>query len=248
VSEPASPDVPGRPTKPDEARIVEIVDERDPAAAAALELIHEMFQPEDRQPAGELLSELAERRLGMFSSYNFHLIAADYADSAETAGTAVGIYLGGVNAGIVMYLAVRRQHRGRRLARLLRPALVEAFRQDARAAGHEDLAFTLGEVRKESPWLRRLVRTRGAIPFDLDYYHPGMAPGGARPYVLYREPIGDTRRDLSVAHTRRILYSIYRRAYRVRYPLQREGFVAMLRQLEGRDHVGVHPDFAHLLS
>jgi GNAT superfamily N-acetyltransferase len=228
-------------------RILEITDERDPRAAAALELIQEMFAPADRQPASELLSELAERRLGMFSTYNFHLIAAQYEGDEEPAGTIVGIYLGGVNAGTVMYLAVRRQHRGRRIGRLLRPALVEAFREDARAAGHDDVSFVLGEVRAASPWLKRLVRTRGAIPFDLDYYHPGMAPGGDTRYVLYRQPFGDTRRELSVAHTRRILYALYRRAYRVRYPLQRPGFMAMLQQLEGREQVGVHPDFAHLL-
>jgi GNAT superfamily N-acetyltransferase len=229
-------------------RIFEITDERDPRAAAALELIQEMFAPADRQPASELLSELAERRLGMFSTYNFHLIAAQYEGDGEPAGTIVGIYLGGVNAGTVMYLAVRKQYRGRRIGRLLRPALIEAFREDARAAGHEDVAFVLGEVRAASPWLKRLVRTRGAIPFDLDYYHPGMAPGGDSRYVLYRQPFGDNRRELSVAHTRRILYALYRRAYRVRYPLQRPGFMAMLQQLEGREQVGVHPDFAHLLS
>jgi GNAT superfamily N-acetyltransferase len=230
-----------------EPRIFEILDEREPEAAAALELIQEMFAPADRHPAGEMLSELAERRLGMFSTYNFHLIAARYDGDADPAGTIVGIYLGGVNAGLVMYLAVRKEYRGRRVARLLRPRLTEAFRDDARAAGHEDVAFVLGEVRAESPWLRRLVRTRGAIPFDLDYYHPGMAPGEGPRYLLYRQPFGDTRRELSVAHTRRILYAIYRRAYRVRYPLQREGFAAMLRQLEGRECVGVHPDFEPLL-
>jgi GNAT superfamily N-acetyltransferase len=232
----------------DGPHIIELLDERDPLAAAALALVQEMFSPADRQPIGEMLSELAERRLGMFSTYNYHLITARYADDPEPAGTIVGVYLGGVNAGMVMYLAVRRQHRGRRVARLLRPALIEAFRGDARVAGHEDVAFVLGEVRAESPWLRRLVRTRGAIPFDLDYYHPGMAPGGDTRYVLYRQPFGDTRTTLTAGHTRRILYAIYRRAYRVRYPLQRPGFTAMLRQLEGRHEVGVHPEFAQLLG
>jgi GNAT superfamily N-acetyltransferase len=229
------------------ARVVAITDERAPLADAALALIEETFAPADRQPADELRSEIAERRLGMFSNYNSHLLAALCGGDDDPACTISGAYLGGVNAGIVLYLAVRRRYRGRRIARLLRPALVEAFRADARAAGHDDLAWVLGEVRATSPWLRRLVRSRGAIPFDLDYYHPGMRPGAAEPYRLYRQPMADHRRELSAAHTRRILYAIYRRAYRVRYPLQREGFQAMLQQLEGRRTVGVHPDFAHLL-
>jgi len=232
----------------DEIRIVPITDEREPLAERAFHLIHGMFAPADRQPISELASELAERRLGLFSNYNFHVIAATVGESDEPAGAIIGIYLGGVNAGLVMYLAVRQEFRGRRIARLLRPRLIEAFREDARKTGREDLAFVLGEVRARSPWLRRLVRTRGAIPFDLDYYHPGMTPGAGEKYVLYRQPLGDNRRELSVALTRRILYAIYRRAYRVRYPLQREGFVAMLHQLEGRRTVGVHAAFRELLS
>jgi hypothetical protein len=228
-------------------RLIPVLDERERLAQQAFGLVHGMFAPADRQPISELASELAERRLGLFSNYNFHLIAAVPEGGDAPAGAIIGIYLGGVNAGLVMYLAVGREHRGSGLARMLRPRLVQAFQEDARKAGRDDVAFVLGEVRAASPWLRRLVRTRGAIPFDLDYYHPGMTPGFGEKYVLYRQPFGDCRRELSVALTRRVLYAIYRRAYRVRYPLQREGFVAMLRQLEGRDHVGVHPDFQDLL-
>jgi GNAT superfamily N-acetyltransferase len=228
--------------------LVDIQDEREPLAERAFALIHKMFAPADRQPISELMSELAERRLGLYSNHNFHLIAAVAEGDDEPAGAIIGVYLGGVNAGLVMYLAVREEYRGKRLARLLRPRLVQAFQEDARAAGHDDVAFILGEVRLSSPWLRRLVRTRGAIPFDIDYFHPGMAPGAGEPYVLYRQPLGDARKELSARQTRRILYAIYRRAYRVRYPLQREGFVAMLRQLEGRRSVGVHSAFRELLD
>lgn len=224
--------------------LVPVNDEREPLAERAMALIHGMFAPADRQPVSELLSELKERRLGLLSNHNFHLIAAVAPDDAEPAGAIIGVYLGGVNAGLVMYLAVRREYRGHGLGRLLRPRLIQAFQEDARKAGHDDLAFVLGEVRATSPWLRRLVDTRGAIPFDLDYYHPGMGPGSGQKYVLYRQPVGDARTDLPVGLVRRILYAIYRRAYRVRYPLQREGFVAMLHQLEGRRRVGFHPEFA----
>lgn len=229
-------------------RIVEIEDERDPLATAALDLVQQMFAPADRQPVSEMLSELAERRLGLFSNYNYHLLAACFEGDPEPAGSIIGVYLGGVNAGFVMYLAVRREYRGRRIARLLRPRLIEAFRADARRLGREELGWVLGEVRATSPWLRRLIRTRGAIPFDLDYYHPGMTPGGAERYILYRQPVGDHRRELSAALTRRIIYAIYRRAYRVRYPLQRAGFAAMIEQLQHCRSVGVHPDFRHLLA
>ena len=232
----------------DAVRIVEIRDEREPLAEAALAVIADMFAASDRQPLTELRSEIAERRLGILSGYNFHLLAALYEGDPEPAGTIIGLYLDGVNAGFITYLAVRRQHRGRRLARLLRPRLIEAFRKDAMLSGHDDLAWILGEVRAESPWLRRLVRTRGAIPFDIEYYHPGMTLDRHERYILYREPIGDHRIDLPAELVRRTLYAIYRRGYRVRYPLNREIFNAMLEQLEGREFIGVHPDFRALLS
>lgn len=228
-------------------RIAEIGDERDPLAAAALGVLEDVFAVADRQPSAELRSEIAERRLGMLTGSSFHLLAAVAPEDPTPAGVIVGLYLDTVNAGLILYLAVRPEYRGRRIARMLRPRLIEVFRENARNAGGVDLAWILGEVRADSPWLRRLVRTRGAIPFDLDYLHPGMSPGGAERYVLYRQPVADARRELPAQLVRRILYAIYRRGYRVRYPLQRAGFKYMLHQLEGRHTVGVHPDFANLL-
>lgn len=231
----------------DEVRIIEIRDEREPLAEAALAVIADMFAAHERQPISELRSEIAERRLGMLSGYNFHLLTALYSGDDTPAGTIAGLYLDGVNAGFITYLAVRSQHRGRRLARLLRPRLIEVFRADARREEYDDLAWVLGEVRADSPWLRRLVRTRGAIPFDIRYYHPGMSLDSDERYILYRQPIGDHRLELPVELVRRTLFAIYRRAYRVRYPLNRDIFSNMLQQLEGRDYIGVHPDYRELV-
>lgn len=242
-------DAAGRPPPADDGdldvpRIIEITDERGPMAAAALALIEAAFAPPDRQPVSELRSELAEKRLDLLSAYDFHLLTAlDARD--RPVGTIAGVYLAGVNAGFVTYLTVLEAHRGRRVARRLRRRLVETFRTDARQAGHEELNWVLGEVRADNTWLRGLVRHRGAIPFDLEYFHPGMVPGAPHdPYILYRQPVGDPRPELPAPLVRRILFVIYRRAYRVRYPLEREAFRNMLGQLEGRESVGVHPDFA----
>jgi GNAT superfamily N-acetyltransferase len=229
-------------------RVAEVADERDPAAAAALELITQSFAARERHATGDLLSEIAERRLDALSSQRFHMLTAHVEGDEDPAGVIIGVYLDGVNAGFVSYLAVRERYRGRRIGRVLRPRLVDQFREDARHAGHADLAWVLGEVRLRSPWLRRLVRTRGAIPFDLTYYHPGMSLDSPEPYVLYRQPVADTRLDLPVAEVRRLLFAIYRRAYRVRYPLQREAFNDMMDQLDQRASIGVHPDFRELLE
>lgn len=231
-------------TDASELRILEVEDERSPLAVQALELFERTFDPRDRHQVEELRYEIAEKRLRLLAPFDFHLLIGCSGDALL--GAIIGNYLAGVNAGFISYLAVAESGRGRGIGRLLRADLVAHFRADAQRAGQADLAWVLGEVRAANPWLRRLVRHRGAIPFDLTYYHPGMRPGaGSPPYVLYRQPVSDARVDLPMPLVRQILYAIYRRAYRVRYPLQHAGFAAMLEELEGRETVGAHPDFEY---
>lgn len=226
-----------------EPRIVEVDDERVVLAARALALIRRTFPARERQPIEQISMEIGEKRLGLLTTYDFHMFAAVNEDD-EVMAVASGVYLGGVNVGFVTYLAVDEAHRERKLGRSIRRALVDAFDHDARALDWAELSAVVGEVRYESPWLRRLVRERSVIPLHLDYLHPGENP--AEPtarWILYRQTLADTREALPVLEVRRLLYAIWRRAYRVRWPLEREGFHAMLRELEGRETVGPHPDF-----
>jgi GNAT superfamily N-acetyltransferase len=223
-------------------QIVEVVDEREPLAEAALELIAEIFPSYERQPLSELRSEIEEKRRHLLLPFDFHLFAA-VRHSHDVLATVSGVYLAGINAGFITYLAVREEARGHRLAQRVRAALVEAFRADARRVGYEDLAWVLGEVRTDGHWLPSLIDKRGAIPLDLVYYHPGMLLEGGPTYALYREPIGDHRQELPAEEVRRIIYAVWRRGYRVRYPLERVTFQAMMEELEGREVVEVHPDY-----
>ncbi|HEU0052929.1 MAG TPA: GNAT family N-acetyltransferase, partial [Longimicrobium sp.] len=147
---------------PAEYRLVSIDDERDPLAEAAFDLVHAAMW--DVQPTDDLLAELEEKRRGLPSGGDHHLLALVDADDRPVA-TAAGVYLEAVNSGFVTYLAVREDRRGARLGRELRAHLVESFRAEARRRRGEDLAWVVGEVRRESPWLRTLVREGRAIPF-----------------------------------------------------------------------------------
>jgi GNAT superfamily N-acetyltransferase len=226
-------------------RIVEVQDERDPLAEGALELITECFPSHERQPLSELRSEIEEKRLALLDPFDFHLFVM--VDRDRVLATVAGVYLAGINAGFITYLAVRPEARGRRVAREVRTAIVEAFRDDARRRGREDLSWILGEVRADGRWLGSLVRNRGAIPFHFTYYHPGMVLEAAPSYALYREPIADHRRDVPADEVRRIIYAIWRRGYRVRYPLERVTFRAMMDELEGQQIVGVHPEYSNAI-
>lgn len=221
-------------------RAVEVVDERTPLARAAVDLIREAIR--DVQPTADLLSEIEERRRDLPSGGDYHLIA--FLDpSDEVVAAAGGVYLEAVNAGFITYLAVRSDHRGRLLGRELRQYLVDAFWGDAQERYGRGPAWTVGEVRHESRWLRTLVHDGGAIPFDLGYFHPWMPMGAEGRYVLYREPIEDRRAELPAHEVASLLYAIWRRAYRVDYPLQSETFCYMLEQLEGRKAIGAAPGF-----
>jgi GNAT superfamily N-acetyltransferase len=223
-----------------EIRIVELDDERSPLADDAFGLIREMFEAADRHGQDELRAELEERRRQLVPRNRPHVLVA--LDGDVVAGTIYGTFLALVNAGFVAYVAVAESHRGCGIARQLRAALARQFHTDAREVLEEELAWIVGEVRLASPWLEQLVRRRGAIPLDFDYYHPGMRPDGDHePYRLYLEPMADQSRELGVLRVLRIAYAVYRHGYRVRYPLRLAGFRAILDQLEHRETVGPDP-------
>lgn len=224
----------------DEPRVVRVEDERDPLARAALELIVEAVG--DVQPVDDLLSEIEEGRRGMYSGGGYHLLAMLDEEGLPMAAAA-GIYLRGVDAGFVTYLAVRAVQRRRLRGRRLREDLVESIRGEARRLDGRHPRWTVGEVRRGSPWLRTLVRAGRAIPFDFPYFHPWMPRAAQGRYVLYREPASDPRRELPAAEVARLVYAIWRRAYRIRFPLQSELFRYMLEEIEARGMVGCHPDF-----
>lgn len=230
----------------DAPTIIEIIDERSREAEEALGLIHNCFPRSDRHAISELRSEIAEKRHLLLEPFDFHQLAV-LDENESVIATAAGVYLAGVNAGFVTYLVVGREHRNRQLGRMLRAELVDRFRANSLAAEYDDLKWVLGEVRIDSPWLITLVKTGTVIPFDLEYFHPGLQPGTSeRRYVLYREIIADDRRSIPAGETAQVLFAIYRRAYRVRYPLERENFKSMIDQLQGREEVGPNREVMRL--
>ncbi|HEX2207103.1 MAG TPA: hypothetical protein VHG93_05435, partial [Longimicrobium sp.] len=90
---------------------------------------------------------------------------------------------------------------------------------------------------------RTLVQGGGAVPFDLSYFHPWLPRSAEGRYVLYREPLADARAELPSGEVLRLLYAIWRRAYRIDFPLQSDTFCYMLDRLHTAGTVGIHPDF-----
>lgn len=221
-----------------ELRVVAVDDERSPLATEALELIS--YSIGDVQPVNDLLSEVEERRRAMPSGGDYHLLAL-VDDKGNAAAAAAGIYLEGVNAGFITYLAVRPDLRGQLLGRGLRGHLVDSIRAEARRKTGADPAWTVGEVRRGSPWLQTLVGAGQVIPFDFPYFHPWMPRRSEGRYILYREPLADARPELPADEVVRLVYAIWRRAYRIRFPLQSETFCYMLDRLQSAGMIGADP-------
>ena len=224
-----------------ELRVVAIEDERHPLARETLELISESIG--DVQPVDDLLSEIEECRRGMATGGDYHLLAMVDGDGRPVAAAA-GIWLEAVNAGFITYLAVRSDVRGMFLGRRLRAHLVEAIRQEAQRKRGADPAWVVGEVKRQSPWLRTLVGAGEAIPFAFPYFHPWMPRRSEGRYVLYREPMADARPELDADEVVRLVYAVWRRAYRIRFPLQSDTFCYMVQYLEEHGTIGTHADFA----
>jgi hypothetical protein len=227
---------------PESARLaIETIDDhRHPDFNAALRLYNRVFPEKEKIDRRYFIELLEEKRLGVLRPFNVHFLVARR--GSRVVGIATGNYLAVVNMGFVGYLAAAPDAKGTRVGTRLRQRLLDELRRDARASGRDDLTGVLGEVEASNPWLRHLVRTRNVLALDLDYRQPPLRPDSvAVPLVLYLEPLARPLRRLSAGDVRALVYAIYRRVYRIRFPLRVPEFRSILAQLEGRQWVGRRP-------
>jgi hypothetical protein len=180
---------------------------------------------------------MEERNARVWTDLNWHLLVAE--GGGTTIGAASGTYLGNVNVGVVGYVAVARSWRARGVGPRLRRRLRAGFERDARRTHGRRLEALVGEVEITNPWLYHLAQSEGAVALDFPYFQPSLGGGRkAVPLVLYYQPLTRPRRWLGAAELRRLLYTLWRRPYRVARPLARSAFRRMLTALEGRTRIG----------
>lgn len=220
--------------------IREIRSATDAALRRAHRMLTRIFPRAEMLPLSAWKHVLEERETGVWTDLNWHLLVADYiaATRARLVGAATGTYLGNVNVGLIGYVAVGSASRALGIGPRLRWALRLAFERDAQRLRARPLKALVGEVRPDNPWLRRLVR-HGAIALDVPYYQPSLRRREKEvPLVLYYQPLHMRRTSLPVAEVRRLIYTIWRRGYRVPRPLAHPTFRRMLRALAGRSRIG----------
>jgi len=218
-------------------RIREVVAIDDPSFDRAYRLLRGVFPRSELMPRREWNYAMRERSLGLYTDQNWHVLVAER--GTELIGVASGSYVGNVNVGVIGYIAVNPRVRSKGVGLRLRQRLRRAFERDAQRVRRRQLTAIIGEVHINNPWLRRLVRRGRAIALDFPYFQPSLR-SRRRPVelVLYYEPLDRPRTSLPATELRRLLYMLWRRAYRIPRPVSRPAFRRMLRALEGRRRIG----------
>ena len=212
----------------------------DPAVGQGHQLISRTFPKAELVSGSEWRNSLRELEEGLWPDSRWHLVVAER--EGAVVGLATGTYLGDVNTGVIGYLAVSRNSRGLGVGSKLRGRLRNLFRRDARELRGKPLQAIVGEVHADNPWLRKLVRRDRALALDFPYFqlrlHREARPV---PLVLYYESCNGAGRRPSTALIRTLLYSIWRRTYRIAQPRSNAVCRRMLRQLAGRKAIGAIP-------
>jgi hypothetical protein len=218
-------------------RVREVQTPNDRALADAHRLLKRIFPRAELLPLRAWREALREREAGLWTDLNWHLMVAH--QGRRVVGAASGSYIGNVNVGLVGYVAVVGGLRGRGVGERLRRALRAAIAQDARRIHGRPLEALIGEVHAENPWLGHLVREKGALALDFPYCQPSLHQDARNVrLVLYYEPLRRRRRSLPADEVRRLIYTLWRRNYRIDRPLAYSCFRRMLRALPRGARVG----------
>jgi len=208
----------------------------DPALGGAYRLLKHAFHGAEMVSRRDWEAVIRERAAGVWTDLNWHLLVAVRA--GRLAGVATGSYLGNVNVGLIGYIAVAPGARKLGIGPRLRRRLRAAFERDALRLARRPLKAIVGEVRSDNPWLATLLTREGVITLDFPYYQPALRKRRPVPLTLYYQALGRPRRSLPTAEVRRLLYTIWRRPYRIQQPLAYPSFRRMLSALAGRRRVG----------
>jgi ribosomal protein S18 acetylase RimI-like enzyme len=223
-------------------KIREIVDPADPDIESAYALLKTTFHPAERVPLRDWLGTLKESSHHLHSDVAWHLLVATR--NEKVVGLISGTYLGNVNVGVIGYLAITPEARSQGAGTRLRYMLRRRFERDAERLTGQPLDAIIGEVSDDNPWLRKLARRPTVLILDFPYYQPRLkAEDQPLRFHLYYESMDRPRRSLPASEVKQILYTVWRRIYRVARPLDRASFRAMLRALEGRRSIkGLKPE------
>lgn len=215
----------------------EVESPSDRVIARAHALLKRTFPRAELVPLPDWRESLRERSAGLWTDLDWHLFVAER--GGKLVGAATGSYVGNINVGLVGYVAVIEAVRSLGVGGRLRGGLRAAFLRDARRVRAGRLEALIGEVHLENPWLVHLVRRDRVLALRFPYYQPSLhVTADAVELVFYYQPVGRKPRALPAEKVRRMVYTIWRRIYRVDRPLAHPEFRRMLAALRPGTRIG----------
>src|SRR5262245_18719712 len=101
--------------------------------------VPEFTDPNERESLENMINYLRQRSAGWYGKNNYHILLV--LDDGKPCGMAVADFLAEPNAGVIEFLTIGRQARGRGLGRFLLDAIEEKLATDARSAGKGRLDY-----------------------------------------------------------------------------------------------------------
>ncbi|MDX1969212.1 MAG: GNAT family N-acetyltransferase [Planctomycetaceae bacterium] len=212
----------------------------------------------ERESLENMQAYLALKRAGWYQSNNYHILLA-VEDGAPIA-CSISDYLAEPNAGVLEFLLVDPQQRGRGLGQELHAATETLLQTDARRAGHAGVSCIAIEMNDPyrvnpaddnmDPFARARLWGRwgyGALGFP--YVQPALSTDqGAVDYlILGAKPLDDPLRGgFPPQLVRQIVYGYLRWAMRIENPEANPQFQGMSADLSRRRAVSWTPFAAYL--
>ena len=208
--------------------------------------------PDERESLANMAGYLRLKEHGWYGANDYHIVLAFVGDLL--AGAVIADYLAEPAAGVIEYLLVSPDVRGRGVGRALMDHIEAVLAADASAGGRE-LAGVVAEMNDPravpamadtlDPVARALIWHRyGYVGLDFPYRQPALSPGQApvTGLILIGKPLSAAWRERVPASAIILVVREYLRwAMRIERPADSAEYRCMAAHLSARDDVGRLP-------
>jgi GNAT superfamily N-acetyltransferase len=215
--------------------------------------VREFPDENERESLDNMLEYLHKKQAGWYGANNYHILVA--VAGGRPVGCAIADYLAEPNAGVIEFLAVVAEARGRGYGQALHRGIERLLVADAGNA----LDYIVAEMNDPfrtnpasdnmDPFQRAMIWHRwGYRVIDFAYVQPALsetqeAVGNLRLILRVRD--GMDRDWIAADRLLGIIAGYMRWAMRVEHPEQNREFAGMARLLASRDRVPVHDLLAY---
>ena len=149
----------------------------------------------------------------------------------------VGYFIGEISSGLIHYIAVKPRFQGRGIGRNLREEVIEKFKLDGTVI-QRPAQYCLGEVERDSDWMRYLLRQGVFFP-DMDYFQPPvdttMSPQRLEFYI---QSLEGKREQINSEELINIVKAVYSNAYDIQGVESNSSFKHVVESIGDRKFIG----------